>query len=95
MIVAKLHRRGNDLLLAVCDKKLLGKKLNDDVFIDPHFYGNETINEQELISLMKDATIINLFGNETIDIAIKFGHCTKDTIRLIDNVAHVQIVKMM
>ncbi|VVB74573.1 Uncharacterised protein [Candidatus Tiddalikarchaeum anstoanum] len=99
MIVAKLHKRGNDLLLAACDEELLGKTLNHsngaEIFINPSFYKGDKMDKEEFIKNLKDATIINLFGKETVKIAVDANELSEDGAIIIAGVPHAQIVRML
>lgn len=98
MIVAKLHKRGNELVLAACDADLVGKTLNAkngaQVYVNPAFYSGETVTRERLSELISDATIINLFGKETVSLAIEKRHCSKENTIEIAGIPHGQIVKM-
>jgi hypothetical protein len=54
------------LMIAVCDKELLGKKLKHGdlkIEIKKSFYFEKFCSAEEIIKLIKKAKIINLFGN--------------------------------
>lgn len=94
MITHKLHKRGKDLVLAACDSHLIGKTLTTEdgaeVIIKSEFYKGEEITSEKLLELIKEATIVNLFGEETIKAA---GNNCGRTI-IIQGVPHAQIIKL-
>ena len=95
MISFKLHERGKELVLGACDADLIGKTLRSSngakVFINPKFYKGEIISAEELLILLKTATIVNLFGEETIA-AVK--SLNLKTI-MVGGVPHSQIFKIL
>lgn len=95
MIISKIHQRSNELVLAACDADLIGKELKHDngavINIKESFYKGEETSPERLIELIKQATIINLFGEETINAAKTY--CTR--IINIQGVPHAQIMKML
>ena len=94
---AKMHTINNQKILACCEEELINKKIeNEDLEceIKESFYKGKEINEEELKEMLKEANIINLVGEKPIQIAIKEGFInTKDIIKM-DNVPHVQILKL-
>lgn len=86
-----------NLLVAICDKELLGKnlKFNDvDVKVSEKFYGGKMMGEDECIELMKKATIGNLIGNRIVKLALEKGFITEENILYINGVPHAQFVKL-
>jgi len=85
------------MMLAACDSEILGKKLkfgDVEVEICREFYFEKFCSKEELINLIKEAKIINLFGNKIMKIIIDMGMAKKDEFKIIDNVAHIQIYKL-
>ncbi len=94
MINAKIHRQDGTALLAACDAELVGTTLTDGdikISLSEHFYGEESIDEEELIILFSQASSMNFFGEETITLAIKHGYVDEDTVMKISGIPHVQI----
>ena len=81
-------------LLAVCDNEILGKTLKHigiDIYISPDFYGSGKADENTIINLAKQSTIINAFGNNIIKILIKAGVIDNNSTVEIDGVLHGQV----
>ncbi|HIQ49867.1 MAG TPA: DUF424 family protein [Nanoarchaeota archaeon] len=92
----KIYNRGNEIVLAVCDKDILGKKVEENeivLYAKPEFYKGEEIGE-EVIELFERASIINLMGKKIVALALKHGLIEKNSILEIKGVAHAQIIKM-
>lgn len=97
MFWCKLFQTKHDLVLALCDKKLLGKVFRKDrlkIKISEKFYGGRIVNKEIAIKLMKKATIGNLFGKEIVKLAEENGFITKENVILIDGIPHAQFIKI-
>ncbi len=97
MIIAKLHRSGNELLLAACDADLLGKSFtltNGAVItlVDTFYNGGE-VSIEELENMAKICTTANFFGKETIKVLISKGIIGKDGFIELAGVPHSQLYK--
>ena len=98
MISIKVYKRGNDLLIGACDERLLGKKFEEGKFqldITEDFYGGEKISPDVLKKFLKDATIANLVGENTIRCAIELGLIDPDCVIKIKGIPHAQMVRML
>ncbi|MGC8993156.1 MAG: DUF424 domain-containing protein [Candidatus Aenigmatarchaeota archaeon] len=87
-----------DFLVAICDKDLLGKSLEVEkglkIKISERFYKEKIIDEREAITLMKKATIGNLFGENIVKLAVENNFISEENIIYIDGVPHAQFVKI-
>jgi len=88
----------HDIVLAICDENLIGKKIKTNRFnvkVDKRFYGDKTIeDEQTAVSFMKSCTIANLIGEKIVALAEKHGFITKENIISIGGIPHAQFVKL-
>jgi hypothetical protein len=90
----KIYKNGEHVLVAACDKELLGKKLkhgNTVIEIRRDFYEGEDVSEEELKKALQEATTANLFGEKTVKCAIKHGFIDPNSVIMIDCVPHAQI----
>ena len=90
----KIYKNGTNVLVAACDKELIGKKLkhgNAAIEIRRDFYEGEDISEEELQNALQKATTANLFGEKTVNCAVKCGLIGPDSVIMIDCVPHAQI----
>ena len=96
-LIMRKHVSGKEILLAICDKKLLGKTLKKgDVEIKiGDFYKGEDISDDELFSEIKKATVINAIGEETISFFLKNKIINREDLVYINEVPHAQIYKMV
>jgi hypothetical protein len=98
MILVKIYRQGDDVLLGACDKHLLGKKFEDGKFqldVSETFYGGQQVSEDVLRKYLQEATIANLVGEKTVACAVKEGIVDADCILRIKGVPHAQMVRML
>lgn len=96
-LYCRTYNTGRGLVLACCDKELLGKRLvegNYDVTVDESFYKGEKISEKRLAELLGESSNINLFGKKAVRVALKQGFLTETGIIRIAGVEHAIIFKM-
>ena len=90
----KIHQSGTEIIVAVCDKDLLGKKLkhgNVNVVISEGFYKGDIASEEQVIAALVNARTANLFGERTVACAIKCGAVDPECVVIISGVPHAQI----
>ncbi|HWR25164.1 MAG TPA: DUF424 domain-containing protein [Methanosarcina sp.] len=93
----KIYKNGGHVLVAACDKEVLGKTLkhgNTVVEVNRNFYEGKYVSEEEFQEALKGATTANLFGEKTIKCAIQCGMIDQDSVIIIDCVPHAQIFKI-
>jgi uncharacterized protein len=95
---AKIYVVKHEVVLAMCDKELIGKKLKGkyaDVKVERSFYGERIIDDDVMVEkLLKHCGIGNLMGRRIVAFAIKKGFITKENVISIGGVPHAQFVKM-
>ncbi len=95
MFCIKTHRKEGDVLVAACDKDILGKTIRHgelELEVKKTFYHEEECGVEELIAALKEATVANLMGNRVVDAAIEHGFVDEDNVRDINGIKHAQIV---
>jgi len=98
MISVKVYRQGDEVVIGACDEHLLGKKFRKgklQIDVAKRFYDGERIDKKTLEKFLRDATIANLVGNETVTCAINLGLVDPQCILKIKGVPHAQIVQMI
>lgn len=88
----------HDTLVAMCDEDLLEKKIRTKeltIKISKNFYGGEKIDEKTALKLLDVATIGNLFGKNTVELAKRQGLVAEENIISINGIRHAQFVKMV
>ena len=89
MIFIKEHTHNNRKLISLCDGNLIGKEFDDGestlkIFKD--FYSGEPMFEKDIIKLIKENTLLNIVGEESIKFALNNKLIHKDGIRKIKNI---------
>ncbi len=94
-IAMKIYKVRGEVLLAACDREILGKKFMDgklQIEIKKDFYFGSFVTEQTFLNSMKIATIANLSGKKVVEIAIREGYIDKDSVIKIKDIPHAQMV---
>lgn len=86
-------------IIAISDSELIGKLFIEGIKqldLKESFYKGELLNEKEveqiiLFGIREDATF-NIVGERAINLAIKIGLITKESVGLIDNVPYSLIL---
>ena len=97
LLYFKKHETENNIVLACCDKELIGKNLvegNYDVTIEESFYKGKLIEEEKLAELLSEANSINLFGKKAVGVALKQGFLREEDIIKIQGIEHAIILKV-
>ncbi len=89
--------QGEEILLAACDKDLLGKKFKKGeicLSVKRSFYQGETTDGKGLNIQIMRSTIANLVGERTVNTAIDNGFGMEEDVLWVDGIPHLQIVRM-
>jgi hypothetical protein len=92
-MIVKVHNIEGKIVLAICDKDLVGKKFSDSILqldLSSSFYKGKDMSEKELSSLIKKAHILNIVGDKSVNYAIKKGFVSN--VIKIKNIPHAQAV---
>ena len=82
--------------LNICDAELLGKKIIQDelnVHISESYYGQKLVEKEEAKSLLKNSSIINIVGKETVSLSIELGIGSETGIKTISGVPFLIVFK--
>ncbi|MFH1307216.1 MAG: DUF424 family protein [Candidatus Micrarchaeota archaeon] len=99
MIYFKLHKQGEDVILAVADKDALGKKYEGggmvlDLQAFRSFYEGELAKEEEIAELLKQCTCANLAGKKAVSVAIDNGFAKSENVVVIGGIPHMQLFRI-
>ncbi len=96
MFSIRIFKTAGHIVLAVCDKELLGKefKEGDKLLRIGSFYAGENCDENKLKEIAKEATIINAVGEKAIKVLESMGLVHPEAIIKIKNIPHVQIIRL-
>lgn len=93
----RFHRSGREVLVAVCDCDLMGKKFVEGhlhVEILPDFFGEEKATAQDVEQALAGATMANLVGKLAVSHAIRLGYVASENVLIIKGVPCAQMVLM-
>ena len=98
MFCYNIHTFGNDVLVAACDKDILGKTFFEgelQLEVKESFYNRCTAPMTELAEVLSGASIANLAGNLVVDSAISAGFIGSGNVLVIGGIKHAQFVVML
>jgi hypothetical protein len=84
-------------MLNICDEDLLGRILKKDklqINISKSYYGQRLVDEDEARKLMRDSSIINMVGTQTIEMSIDLQIGSRQGVKVIDEVPFLIVFKM-
>ena len=95
-MIVNIHKTGdNKKIVAVCDKDLIGKKFEEknlQLDLASGFYKGEEKSEEDTVRIFRDAYIINFVGKNSVNIGLKHGIISKDSVIYIRKIPHAQAV---
>ena len=86
-----------NLMLNICDLDLLGKTIVENELnmnISKSYYGDKIIEHDEARNLLKNASIINMVGKETVSLSLEIGIGSEKSVKIIDGVPFLIVFKM-
>ena len=86
-----------NLMLNICDAELLGKNIVENELnmkISESYYGEKLVEHEEARTLLKNASIINMVGKETISLSLELGVGTESGVKKIVGVPFLIVFKM-
>ena len=90
-VYVRVRKTHDHILVAVCDEALLGKILVDGDFefnVSEDFYGGKLVDIDTYLEQLKDATIVNMVGQTSVEAAVNAGMVHKQAILYIDGHPH-------
>ena len=93
MFWCKTHNIENQIILAICDKELLGKNIGNYVKISKEFFCDKEVDENEALKLMSESNICNMFGKRITDLAEKKSLIDRKNIILVGEIPHAQFIR--
>ena len=87
----------NNMMLNICDVDLLGKNIVEgelNMNIGESYYGEKLIEKEEAKKLLKQSSIINMVGKNTISLSIELGIGSENGIKKISNIPFLIVFKM-
>jgi hypothetical protein len=97
-IVAKIYHQNGEILLAACDKILIGKYFEEgelQLQVHEKFYSDFQVDEEDFVQHLKNSTIANLVGETVIRCAQDAGYLSEECIIHIQGIPHAQIYRIV
>lgn len=98
MIRVKVYRHGSEVLVAACDSDILGKTFRSEglkLHLSEGFYDGERADEAILVNRLEMATVANLAGERTLEIAVRRGFVDPGCVMVIGGIPHAQMARMV
>jgi hypothetical protein len=83
-------------MLNICDAELVGKTFNKSdltINISKNYFAERIVEENEAEQLLKNASIINMVGKETIALSVRIGIGSAKGVKEIDGVPFLLVFK--
>ena len=96
MITVRVYKQGSNVVVAACDKHLLGQTFREGelkLTVTPGFYEGEDADEEMLVNRLSGCTIANLVGEKVCGIAAKHDFIEEECVMIIGGVPHAQMVR--
>lgn len=93
----KVHSSGGNVVVAICDRDILGKTLKEGnltVTVNEGFFCGEIVDAKYVEKALKNATTANLFGEKCIQCAISCGVVNPESVIYINGVPHAQVFRI-
>lgn len=83
-------------MLNICDAELVGKTLTKSdltMHLSSSYYAERLVEKTEAEELLKNATIINMVGKETISLSVNIGIGSSKGVKEIDGIPFLLVFK--
>lgn len=93
----KAYQQGVQRLVAACDAELLGSSHREGKFrleVPPGFYDGLRVDAEGLGAYLRSATVANLVGRRSVDVAIGLGLVDPRNVLVVSGVPHAQFLVM-
>ena len=97
MFSLRIHRHPDEVILAICDEDILGQTFRGDgikIEVSEGFYGGDIVSADEIRNAIRNFTMINMVGNEIVELAIAEGVIHPDNVIVIGGIKHAQAVTL-
>ena len=80
--------------MKLVEQNLQSKANTHNVILCKNYYHDEFVEQEEAEQLIKKSNNINLVGNNAISLSLNLGIGSKQSVKLIDNIPFLIIIKM-
>ena len=96
-VFMKIHKAQNEVLVALCDRAVIGKTFCEGEFkmrVVDRFYRGTLLEVDDCDPYLKDATIGNFVGKDSVSKALELGLVEEENVITIQGVPHAQMIKV-
>ncbi len=93
----KISEYQKNQMLNICDIDLLGKTIVQDQLnmkISKSYYGEKIIEHNEAKNLLKNSSIINMVGKDTISLSLELGVGSETAVKTVGGIPFLIVFKM-
>jgi hypothetical protein len=97
MFSCKEHKADGRTIIAVCDAKLLGRKIkfnNVDFEVSESFYGGIGADGEKVLEIVGKADMVNVVGKDIVDLLVRHKLVDEQCVLWMGDVPHVQIIRI-
>ena len=90
----KTHTSDGTLLIAICDRELIGQTFSDGLLrleVSEFFYRGEIASSSDIRDALEHAMVANLVGERSVGHALEGGFIIEENILIIDGIPHAQM----
>tara|TARA_Y100000310_G_scaffold52238_1_gene48037 strand:+ start:4214 stop:4507 length:294 start_codon:yes stop_codon:yes gene_type:complete len=94
-MLTKIHKKGDQTILAICDTDLLGKRIEENKVVldlEGDFYRGEEKDINMIMDMMRNVDMVNMVGEKSIALGQKEGILDKEDIKVVQGVPHAQVL---
>lgn len=98
-VYLKVHENSGSRIIAVCDKELIGKVLEDkkgymDLNRYHEFYVGKEVEDEEVKKELKNFSSINMVGKQSVKIALEMNLANDQDVMYIKKIPYIQIYRL-
>lgn len=94
MFALKVHETADGVIVAACDKAVLGETFTEDeiqLHVEESFYHDTDATLDEVLAALDGAATTNFVGEELVAALVAEDVIGEDEIRHVDGVPHAQL----
>ncbi len=96
-VFMKIHKARDEILVALCDRAIIGKTFREGelkIRVTERFYGGTLVDLDDCDPFLKEATIANFVGEDSVSKAVELGLVKGENVMTVQGIPHAQMVRM-
>ena len=93
----KIHKAREEVLVALCDREVMGKTFREgdlSIRVSERFYQGSLVDLDECDPYLREATIANFVGEDSVSKAVEMGLVEEGNIIRIQGIPHAQMIRV-